>query len=171
MPIWMKIRLKPAVGTNLKLVLDFLRQSALRLQKKGVDQWQNWLNPSEEDLTWIKKGFESKEFFLVVNEKEEVLGAIRIMSKDFLYWGEQKEEALYIHSLIILEKYSGQGIGQQVIEQIRNQAKALGYPWLRLDCNSANPVLCSYYEAQGFVQVGIREFEDFSCNLYQRKVF
>ena len=170
MPSWMIIRLKPAVGTNLKLVLDFLRQAALRLQKKGVYQWQNWMDPSVEDLTWIKEGFESKEFFLVVNEKEEVLGAIRIMSKDFLYWGEQKEEALYIHSLIILEKYSGQGIGQQVIEQIRNQAKALGYPWLRLDCNSANPVLCSYYEAQGFLQVGIREFEDFSFNLYQKKL-
>lgn len=168
MPSWMKIRLKPTVETNLKLVLDFLRQAALRLQKKGVDQWQNWIDPAAEDLAWIKEGFESKEFFLVVNEKEEVLGAIRIMSKDLLYWGEQAEEALYIHSLIILEKYAGQGIGKQVIEQVRNQANALGYPWLRLDCNSANPALCRYYESQGFLQVGIREFEDFSCNLYQR---
>ena len=166
----MNIQLNQAQGEELDLVLRFLRQAALRLQKKGVDQWQNWLDPAMEDLAWIKEGFESKEFFLVINEKEEVLGAIRIMSKDLLYWGEQAEEALYIHSLIILEKYAGQGIGKQVIEQVRNQAKALGYPWLRLDCNSANPALCSYYETQGFLQVGIRKFEDFSCNLYQKKI-
>ncbi len=166
----MKIRLKPTVETNLKLVLDFLRQAALRLKKKGVDQWQNWMDPVEEDLAWIKEGFESKEFFLVINEKGEVLGFIRIMSKDLLYWGEQEEEALYIHSLVILEKYAGQRIGKQVIEQVRHQAKELGYSWLRLDCNSANPALCSYYETQGFLQVGIREFEDFSCNLYQKKI-
>ena len=96
MPSWMKIRLKPAVGTNLKLVLDFLRQSALRLQKKGVDQWQNWLNPSEEDLTWIKKGFESKEFFLSGKRKRRSPWCHSDYVKRFLVLGGTKRRgALY----------------------------------------------------------------------------
>ena len=36
-----------------------------------------------------------------------------------------------------------------------------------LDCNAGNPALCDYYEKQGFKQVGVRVFEDFSCNLDQ----
>jgi RimJ/RimL family protein N-acetyltransferase len=166
----MEIRLSPADQNDFSLVLGLLKEAALRLQRKGLDQWQNWLEPSGEDKSWIQEGFDAKEFFLIINELNQVLGTVRVMSEDLLYWGKQEEQGLYIHSLTVSEKYAGQGIGQAVISKVKQQAYILGYGKLRLDCNSANPALCRYYENQGFSQVGVREFEDFSCNLYEVKI-
>ena len=165
----MDIRLIPARQGDFSLVLELLNKAALRLQRKGLNQWQNWLNPTKDDIAWIQEGFEVQEFFFIKNE-EEVLGVIRIMNEDLLYWGKQVEKALYIHSLTILSKYAGKGIGQAVIGQVGELASSKGCKWLRLDCNAENPALCNYYEQQGFKQLGVRVFEEFSCNLYQRKV-
>ena len=166
----MHVHLVPADPTAEPEVLDLLKQAAIRLQGKGLSQWQNWLEPSPSDLDWIKEGFAAKEFYFIQNTDNEILGAIRILTEDLLYWGEQAEKALYIHSLTVLGKYAGQGIGQGIIDQVADQAAQSGCKWLRLDCNAGNPVLCDYYEKQGFKQVGVRVFDDFSCNLYQRKV-
>lgn len=166
----MHVHLVPAAPTAEPQVLDLLKQAAIRLQRKGLSQWQNWLEPSPSDLEWIKEGFAAKEFYFIQNTDNEILGAIRILTEDLLYWGEQAEQALYIHSLTVLGKYAGQGIGQGIIDQVADQAAQSGCKWLRLDCNAGNSALCDYYEKQGFKQVGVRVFDDFSCNLYQRKV-
>lgn len=166
----MEIKLVPTEQSDFALMLELLKQAALRLQRKGLDQWQNWLNPTEEDESWIQDGFEKQEFFFIQNQENKLIGTLRIMQRDLLYWGAQPERAFYIHSLTVLDDYSGLGIGQRVIDQVAGQAAQAGCKWLRLDCNAGNPALCDYYEKQGFKQVGVRVFDDFSCNLYQRKV-
>ena len=156
---------------DLSKAFSLLEEAAKMLQEKGVDQWQCWLSPNSSDIKWVQEGFEQGEFYFLEHKEWGTVGMVRIQVDDVLYWGKQEEQALYVHSLIIRSSFSGKGIGVQVIDRILGMAAKRKILWLRLDCNSSNPRLCKYYEDQNFKQVGTKHFEDFSCNLYQRKVF
>ena len=119
----------------------------------------------------MTEGFRKGAFYFLEHNEWGTIGMVRIQEEDELYWGKQEETALYIHSLIVRSSFSGKRIGVQVIDRLLRMAAHRKILWLRLDCNASNPRLCKYYEDQNFKQVGIKKFEDFSCNLYQRKVF
>ena len=61
----LKIRL--ADKSEIDLALSLLRNSALWLKGKGVDYWQNWINPADLSLNWIREGFDLNQFYFVQN--------------------------------------------------------------------------------------------------------
>ncbi|WP_010663777.1 GNAT family N-acetyltransferase [Marinilabilia salmonicolor] len=85
-------------------------------------------------------------------------------------WGKLNDKALYIHSLVVSEKYTGRGIGKKILQPIEADARQTGYKYLRLDSDSKNPKLCYYYEKQGFEKVGIKSLPLSTYNLYQKKL-
>lgn len=133
-------------------VLDILRAAAESLQEKGIPQWQYWMNPPKIKLDWIDDGLASQQFYFI-SKDESIIGLIRIMEEDLLYWGTQETAAFYIHSLVILPEYSGLSYGNQVILQVEEMARTKEISILRLDCFADNQKLCSYYKNQGFQEV------------------
>jgi len=164
----MNFELKPINSKELNMVLDLFKEAALSISKKNIDHWQYWKTPPIEKVNWVKEGLDNKEFYFIESLKAERIGMVRILKKDLLYWGEKNDHALYIHSLIVKEKFSGLGIGKQVIKRIEKES--INCDYLRLDCDAKNPKLCSYYIKQDFVKVGEKKLPLSTYNLYEKKI-
>jgi ribosomal protein S18 acetylase RimI-like enzyme len=152
------------------IVLELFKKAAEKINKMNIDHWQYWKNPPLEKIKWVEEGIQNNEFFFIENLNRENIGMVRILNEDLLYWGKQSEKAKYIHSLVIKEKYNGKGIGTKIIQKIENNAKKDHYKYLRLDADSKNPKLCSYYKKQGFYKVGTKELPLSINNLYEKKL-
>jgi ribosomal protein S18 acetylase RimI-like enzyme len=157
--------------SEVEVALDLFKEAAEIIAKKKVDHWQYWSNPPQEKIDWLKEGIRSKEYFFIISESADLMGMVRIMPEDELYWGKQNEKAVYVHSLVIKEQYNGSGLGRKVLDKIASEASLRGIRYLRLDCDSKNPALCRYYENLGFKQVGTKKLPISIYNLYQRKIF
>ena len=166
----MDFNLIQITSTDLNEVLSLFKSSAEKIAKKGIDHWQYWKNPPIEKVNWVKEGIFNNEFFFIKNIKDEVIGMVRVLDKDLQYWGENTDKARYIHSLVVIEKYDGQGIGSMVIKKIEDNAHDNNFDFIRLDCDSKNPKLCEYYIRQGFIKVGQKKLPLSTYNLYQKEI-
>lgn len=164
----MQLIFKQAELSALETGLLFLKDAAALLQKKQVNQWTMWLNPSQEQINWIKEGFENNEFYFVENENGQQMAMFRLSAEDTLYWGETQDKANYIHSLTVNQEFAGHDLGKKIIAQIEQNLINKGINLLRLDCNAANKWLCAYYEQQGFVKVGEKQMPHSLNNLFEK---
>ncbi|MBZ9786930.1 GNAT family N-acetyltransferase [Psychroflexus sp. CAK57W] len=166
----MNITFTPIKKENLEEVIKMFQTAADKINRMHIDHWQYWKNPPSEKIKWVEEGIQNKEYFFVQNADQEVIGMVRILDEDLLYWGKQSEKAKYIHSLLVKEKFNGNGIGIQILNRIANDAKKQNCKYLRLDADSTNPKLCRYYEKQGFQKVGIQKLTISTYNLYQKEL-
>lgn len=151
-------------------VLLLFKSAAEKIAKKNIDHWQYWKNPPIEKIQWVEMGIANREYYFIMCDQGKLVGMVRIMEEDTLYWGENQENAKYIHSLVVTEQYEGQGLGHQIIQKIEDEARASNCTYLRLDCDSENPILCEYYVKQGFLLVGQVNLPLSLYNLYQKEL-
>lgn len=166
----MNIFFSPIQPSELNTVLRLFKEAAEKIAKKQIDHWQYWKNPPAEKVAWVKAGLVDNEFFFIKTTEDTLVGMVRILNEDDLYWGTQTEKAKYIHSLVIKEAYNGKCIGSKVINHVENLAKQEGCPYLRLDADAKNPKLCLYYENLGFKQVGVKQLPLSDYKLYQKQI-
>jgi len=166
----MNFSLKHAHPTQIQTAFDLLKSASKTLQNKGVKQWDYWQNPPIEKINWVKEGFADNEFYFIENDDNTVIGMVRILEEDLTYWGKMNDNAKYVHSLIVDEKFSGNDIGSKVLIKIEQEAKTDNFDFLRLDCDASNDKLCAYYESQGFVNVGQKKLPLGVYNLYQKRL-
>jgi len=161
---------KPIASGDKGRVLDLFKEAAEKINKMNIDHWQYWKNPPIEKIKWVEEGIQNKEFFFIELLNGENLGMVRILNEDLLYWGKQNEKAKYIHSLVIKEKFNGQGIGSMVIQKVEHLAKAENCTYLRLDADSKNPKLPAYYENLGFKKVGTQKLPLSVYTLFEKEL-
>lgn len=166
----MKFKFILITTTDLPKVLDLFKAAAKKIAEKNSDHWQYWRNPPADKVKWVEEGIANNEFFFIENYDGNLIGMVRILDEDKLYWGEQDDKAKYVHSLVVFENYNGRGIGKHILKQIENQARDHNCRYLRLDCDARNPKLCHYYEKQGFAKVGEKRLSLSTYNLYQKKL-
>lgn len=166
----MHLTFTPITKKDQEEVINMFQAAADKINRMNIDHWQYWKNPPSEKIKWVEEGIENNEYFFVQNADQEIIGMLRILDEDLTYWGEQNEKAKYIHSLVVKEKFNGRGIGVQILEKVGKQAKKENCKYLRLDADSKNPKLCSYYEKQGFQKVGTKELPISVYNLYQKEL-
>ena len=164
----MKFNLINAKLSDLEIALGLLKSAAETLARKNISQWDYWMNPPKEKIIWIKEGFKRKEFYLIESSCGELIGMVRIMNKDIVYWGKMNDKAIYIHSLIIKEQFKGNKIGRNVIQLIKENSKNKEIDLIRLDCDNNNKKLCYYYENIGFQKVGEKQLALGKYNLYEK---
>lgn len=164
----MHFKLKLIEIKELNVVLDMFKDAAVSISKKNIDHWQYWKNPPSEKVNWVKEGLINKQFYFIISVNDEVIGMVRVLNKDLLYWGDKDDRARYIHSLTIKEKFNGLGLGAAVLNEIEKGAVNCDY--LRLDCDSKNPQLCSYYLKLGFIKVGEKKLPLSVYNLYEKQI-
>ncbi|RBL91244.1 GNAT family N-acetyltransferase [Chitinophaga flava] len=155
---------------ELPLVLQLLKEAAIAIQAKGLDQWDVWLDPPQEKISWIEEGLAQQEFFAVENQDNELVGVFRLADKDLLYWGEQDVMAGYVHSLVVRKQFAGRQLGTIILNMVEDKLLAEGCHLFRLDCNAGNAWLCSYYEQQGFRKVGEVKMPHSLNNLYEKQI-
>ena len=166
----MDFRLRKSEISEFNIALKLLKSAAEFLSDKNINQWGYWTNPPKEKIQWVKDGFKNKEFYFIENQNQTILGMVRILKEDLLYWGDMNDSAMYIHSLVIEKRYKGQQIGKRVVQKIENDAKNSGIKYLRLDCDSSNENLCEYYTNIGFNKVGEKLLKLGKYNLYEKQL-
>ncbi|WP_019037311.1 GNAT family N-acetyltransferase [Psychroflexus tropicus] len=166
----MQLNFSPIPPTDLDQVINMFQAAAKKINRLQVDHWQYWNDPPEDKIQWVKEGLANAEYNYVKNKEGVTIGMLRILDQDLMYWGEQDEKAKYVHSLVVKEAYNGQGLGQQILEQVAELARQDQCRYLRLDADSKNPKLCQYYENMGFKQVGSTKQRISTYNLYQKEV-
>ena len=166
----MPLNFSPIAPTDLDQVIAMFQAAAKKINRLQIDHWQYWKDPPSDKIQWVKEGLANQEYHYVRNESGDIIGMLRILDEDFMYWGKQQEKAKYVHSLVVKEAYNGQGLGQQILEQVADLARQDRCRYLRLDADSKNPKLCQYYESMGFKQVGSTRQRISTYNLYQKEV-
>jgi hypothetical protein len=159
--------MRVATVEDRESVLGLLKCAAIWLNGRGVDYWQNWLDPPAHHVAWIDEGLSAGEF-RIVESAGDCVGCLRIKRSDPLFWGVRDDSAGYVHSLTIARDPVYRGLGAVVLDEVASQLAANGASWLRLDCGAGVSGLRSYYESHGFAAVGTTTVDGEENVLYQR---
>ncbi len=117
------------------------------LSQKGIVQW------SKSDVLWknLKKYYTIDNFYIVWID-DEFAGSFCIVDDDSLYWKDDiPKEALYIHKIIVMEKFSHQGLGNVILSFLKEQGRKVGVKAVKLDVRDYKKKLRTLYETNGFV--------------------
>ena len=165
----MELEFLKAKMEELEDALMLFKEASRAISRKNLSQWSYWQDPPLEKIEWVRQGFEQGEFYFVSVNGQEKVAMFRLMSFDTLYWGRKglEKNKRYIHSFVVREDRKGMGIGALILKKVIRQLKKEGVDALRLDCDSANAGLCSYYESQGFQGVGEKKTPYSVNRLYQ----
>jgi GNAT superfamily N-acetyltransferase len=88
-----------------------------------------------------------------------IVAALTLQWSDELFWGDQPDDAGYVHRLVVRRDRAGTGLGAALIEWASERVRAEGRGCLRLDVSADNLPLGTFYERLGFVCRGVREGE------------
>ncbi|MCF5725319.1 GNAT family N-acetyltransferase [Pseudomonas syringae] len=123
---------------NLRAATDQDRSFARALTRQAMNRYYEHYG-----FLWSNDGFDTawavRKNWLICRD-DEVIGFISL-SRD--------EDAMFIRELHMIEAHRGQGAGTWVLEQMVQQAGALGLGLLRLTVFKINPA-SALYRRQGF---------------------
>lgn len=146
-------------------ILELLKSRARDLKYKGSEQWSFLLTGQEdaEIIAFVSKGL----FFKVstnTNSKGKAmppLAATFMLSDmqedwDVHLWGQDDSPGtVYLHKLAVSLDYKGQGLGDVVVDWIKQYAEENVYTKIRLDCVAGSEKLKDFYQKHGFILLKI----------------
>jgi ribosomal protein S18 acetylase RimI-like enzyme len=135
------------------LMLELLKEAAIWLRAKGINYWQNWLDPPIGHRRWVEKSFCRGEGYFVFADTELVAG-FRLQWEDKMFWGDTPGSAGYVHSLTIKRCYKGYHLGSRILAWIEAQCRQRNREYLRLDYGVGCMYLGEYYKNHGFQPSG-----------------
>lgn len=144
------LEFRTAQFEDLPVVLATLKDAALWLESKRVDQWQNYIEPDQAMRGWIEQGVADQEVHLVYF-KQKAIATLRLLWADLRFWPAKNDGlAGYIHSFAVVTEFRNQKIGDQVLQWVEAECRRRKKKYLRLDCSAYNPALQQYYLNHGF---------------------
>jgi len=146
-------------------ILELLKSRASDLKSKGSTQW-SFLLTGQEDAEIID--LVSKGLFYKVALKSDIkdstsppLSATFMLSDtqeewDVHLWGqEETQETVYLHKLAVAMQHKSEGLGDRLVDWIKEHVEELGYSTIRLDCVAGSEKLRDFYTKHGFTLLKI----------------
>ncbi|MFC0672435.1 GNAT family N-acetyltransferase [Brachybacterium hainanense] len=159
----MSTTLRRCDARDVPRLAEMRRSRECWMRDRGIDQWEI----GSLAATMIAEQVARGEWFRLHGPSEDLLAAARLLEADPEFWGADIGPALYVHALMVDVSAAGRGLGRRVLELAAKEAAARELSMLRLDCA---PHLLPYYAAQGFVQVGVKEFPQFITVLLEQEL-
>ncbi len=147
------LTVRPGGRDDVDAVLALLDGATEWLVANGrTDQWgtePHSTNPRRiEQIT----GFADDGGLWIAEHDGQVVGALAV-GDAMSYVPPATEPELYVRLLVTDRKFSGRGIGTDLLEHARALALGLGVGMLRVDCFAGGDgALIRYYEKQGFTR-------------------
>lgn len=148
---------------EISLFSELLLGVASWLEAKGQPLWaQDMLSPEA-----LLRRNRLNEFYLAfLGEQPAACMVLQEQDEDF--WpNDTGTDALYLHKLAVHRMFAGQGLSQSLIEYAKEEAKARGKRFLKLDTAAKNEKLNRLYQSYGFSYSGIVMYGVFEASLYQ----
>lgn len=148
----MPLFITPAQPSDLETVLAIYDESAQWLAAQGLPAG---FFPQPD---WIRQGVAADiargDVYLGRDADGRVRGTLRLLWEDPDAWPDDRDEAGYVHGLIIRNEARGRGVGAAMLAWAERTTRERGRRFLRLDCDATNSKLCAYYERLGFTSRG-----------------
>jgi ribosomal protein S18 acetylase RimI-like enzyme len=163
----MDINLRQVRDVEFDAVYGILHENATWLLSKDIFQWP---------LTWLEsicpeiRASIKAELFYAVELDNTFVAVLEIRSAPEILWGNNQDEALYIHKLAIQRQYSDSSLGRNILAFIKTEARQKNINFLRLDCVADNNKLREYYESCGFNLKGIVDAGEVNLALYEHQI-
>jgi GNAT superfamily N-acetyltransferase len=127
--------------------ISILLEAAAWLESRGEPLWL----PEEIDSGSVRRDVEAGHYVLAF-VGDDTAGTARVTPTDELFWPEAPAgEALYVHRLAVRRRHAGGGVSRAILAFARDEARAAGCRFVRLDTDAFRPRLRAVYEAQGFL--------------------
>ncbi|MGX5358173.1 GNAT family N-acetyltransferase [Kocuria sp. KH4] len=125
------------------------------LGEQGIEQWGHGHVSRQEITEQIRAG----QWHLLRDSAGGIAGAVRLLRADPEVWGGGGIPAVYVHGLMVHRRAAGRGLGAGLLAWAAERGRAEGAEVVRLDCVESNTVLRTFYQRQGFQEVGRRDFD------------
>ena len=169
-PRYVLSRASPA---DFETVRSLLWQAAQWLRTKNTAQWAApWPDESGRNEN-IKRAIEAGRTWILW-DREQAAATLTASPNDHKIWPEENrhEKAVYVRRITVSRRYSGLGLGGQLLDWAGLRAKReYGAHWIRVDVWTTNTELHDYYRDQGFEFCGLSPVPDYpSAALFQKAV-
>jgi len=154
-----------ATVVDASTIMALHEEAARWLMARGIRQWLPGDLTMESLVAQIGRG----EAYLA-RISGEPAGTFTLRWADPRIWGEQPDDAGYVHGLAVRRALAGRGLGRVLLASAGQMAAATGKTYLRLDCMAENPALRAYYEAAGFTYRGDVRGKTWSASRYEKRV-
>lgn len=144
-----KIDMQLATANHLNEVLEIIRGTSKWLKDMGIHQWSENFPVSR-----LEKEVSKGELFVLLGNDQKVIGTLSLSKVRSEYWPDDESIALYLSRLAISREYSGQNLGNKILNWTKEYSKQEGFELLRLDCDKTNPFLPGFYRKYGFALIG-----------------
>jgi len=136
-----------AEQSDIPELADLLTEATIR--KEHLEGSALWPNPCPKE--YVEDLIASRDVHISLIAGS-IAATMAVSLEDPRYWGDQADDAIYIHRLAVHPAYNGMGIGGRMLDRANEYALNRDRGYIRLDCNQH---LTSYYESQGFILQGI----------------
>ncbi|MEU7645993.1 GNAT family N-acetyltransferase [Streptomyces huasconensis] len=141
---------RSADTTDTATLVGLYDGAARWMLERGIDQWK----PGGKDARHFRRLITSgaQEVWLA-EEGAEAVGAYELWWDDEAAWGVRAPVAGYVHRLMV-RRGARPGTGRALLARAERRIAEAGRELSRLDCQSNNPRLRTYYEGAGYAVVG-----------------
>jgi GNAT superfamily N-acetyltransferase len=158
--------LRRSITGEAELVSGVLTEAASWLEQQGAPLWR----PADIAPAAVREDVDAGSYVLA-SAGGDLLGVMRITPNDPPFWPDAAPaEALYVHRLAVRRAHAGGAVSLALLNYACREARALGCPYVRLDCESKRSRLRSFYERHGFVLHSEREVPPYHVARYQKLV-
>jgi len=145
-------------------VVEMLELTSRTLLEKNIRQWPVGMFTSPEGRQQIQDGIAGGRYFMLdfrpsssdsddpTSAVAEIAGLFLLNDEDSfdaLLWkgfAEDWLDALYLHRLLVKERFQGCGLTGKVMAFAENRVQQVGRHFLRLDCLAGNLPLRRFYK-------------------------
>ena len=153
-------------------IMKIIGQAKCRMQKQGVDQWQDGY-PDEETVrsdkrkhqaVIVRKWFETAAYAAIVFDKDPYYE--KIDGK----WLSDGEPYVVVHRLAVADEFLGLDLAKHVLRFAERKARAKGVRWFRIDTHHDNLPMRNLIRDFGFTLCGVVQVRDGKRMAYEKKV-
>ncbi|MFD5327671.1 GNAT family N-acetyltransferase [Streptomyces sp. NPDC127092] len=144
-----QVTFRQADARDLDVLVELYDGVAHWMVRGGIDQWR----PGTRGPEHFRARIEAGEVWLALHG-ERAVGAYELWWEDEAVWGPQPPVAGYVHRLMTDREAAPAGTGRVLLAHAEERIAAAGRGAARLDCETRNPRLGTYYRAAGYAPVG-----------------
>jgi ribosomal protein S18 acetylase RimI-like enzyme len=158
-----RLEVRRAGPEDVDEIVAMLSMAARWLLARGIRQWPDPF-PRGRVEPLVRRG----DFYLASFDGE-LAATLALLWSDPAFWGEQPDDAGYLHALAVRRTHAGRGLGARLLDWAEAEVVARGRTYLRLDCLAENDALRRYYQAPGFEPRGEVEVDDLVALRFERR--
>ena len=157
------IMIRRAVSHDAPTVRAILLEANAWLEQRGARLW------TDAEICAAAVARDIAEDATYLAECDGACAAtLKLQSMDLEVWPElPQEEALYIHRFAVRRKFSGGALSNELLAWALERTRALGRPFLRLECEAQRLRLRAFYERFGFRFRDERQVGEFLLARYE----